>query len=123
MAYLQPKMGHHKIRILTLPFIFFIGFIIYGQFFGNGYFTEIEKINYSLTAVGLGLILVNYFVIKTSRPLQIATAFLSLICLLFSAFFFFQILIGAADGDKNIYILFMIPFVLYLVYAYYELFD
>lgn len=116
-------MGHHKIRILSLPFAFFIAFIIYSQLTGDAYLTELEKFNYSLSGVGLLFILINYFVIKSNRILLIGTALLSFICLCMAAFLFFKILIGAADGFKEIFILFIIPFVLFLVYAYYELFD
>jgi len=116
-------MGHHKIRILSLPFVFFISFIIYSQLFGDVYLTKLEQFNHSLSAAGLIFILVNYFLIKNNRALLIGTAFLSIVCLAVSFYIFFQILIGASGGDKNIYILFIIPFVLYLVYAYYELFD
>jgi len=116
-------LGHHKIKILSLPFVFFIGFIIYSQLFGSVYLNQIEKVNYTLSSVGLLFILINYFIVKNSRILLIGTLALSVICLALSAFAFFKILVGAADGNKNIYILFVIPFTLFLVYAYYELFD
>jgi len=116
-------MGHHKIKILSLPFVFFIGFIIYSELSRNSYLTMLEKNNYTLSSIGLLAIMINYFIVKNNRTFLIATSLLSLICLALSAFFFFQILIGIADGNKNINILFIIPFVLFLVYAYYELFD
>jgi len=116
-------MGHHKIRILSLPFAFFIGFIIYSQLFGDAYITAFEQLNYGISGIGLLLILINYFVVKQSKVFLIGTAFLASVCLALSAFAFLEILVGAAGGNKNIYILFMIPFALFLLYTYYELIE
>jgi len=91
-------LGHHKIKILSLPFVFFISFIIYSQLFGNIYISQIEKTNYVLSGIGILFILVNYFVIKNNRALLIGTLVLSVGCLVLSGFIFFKILIGVAGG-------------------------
>lgn len=91
--------------------------------FGGVYLSQIEKVNYTLSGIALLSILVNYFVLKNNKALLIGNLVLSVVCLSLSAFAFFKILVGAADGNKNIYILFVIPFMLFLVYAFYELYD
>jgi len=73
--------------------------------------------------IALTFILINYFLIKEKRYFLMLTVAMAITALASSAIAYAQILMGNMAGEKNIYILFMLPFGLYLIYFYYELYD
>lgn len=116
-------MGHHKIKILTLPFAFFIYFISINQLLNNEDLYRTDLVCHIANVIALSFILISYFWLKEKRYFLISTAALAITALVCSVIAYVQILMGNMQGTKNIYILFMIPFGLYLIYFYYELYD
>jgi len=116
-------MGHHKIKILTLPFAFFIYFISANQLLNNEDLYRNEYVCHVANVIALSFILISYFWLKEKRYILMLTAAMAVTALSCSVIAYAQILMGNMSGIKNIYILFMIPFLLYLIYFYYELYD
>ncbi len=116
-------MGHHKIKILTLPFAFFIYFISTNQLLNNEDLYRNEFVCHVANLIALSFILVSYFWLKEKRTFLILTAAMAITALASSVIAYAQILMGNMQGTKNIYILFMLPFGLFLIYFYYELYD
>lgn len=116
-------MGHHKIKILTIPFAFFIYFISANQLITNEDLYRHEYVSHVANIAALTFIFIAYFWLKEKRRFLIITAAMAITALASSAISYVQILMGNMVGQKNVYILFMIPFGLYLIYFYYELFD
>lgn len=116
-------MGHHKIKILTLPFAFFIYFISANQLLNNEDLYRNEYVTHVANLIALSFVLTSYFLLKESRNFLIITLAMAITALASSAIAYMQILMGNMGGAKNMYILFMLPFGLYLIYFYYELYD
>jgi len=116
-------MGHHKIKILSIPFAFFIYIISTHQLWTNEDLYRNEFVSHVANLIALSFVLISYFWLKEKRNFLIITAAMAITALASSVIAYAQILMGNMAGEKNIYILFMIPFALYLIYFYYELYD
>jgi len=116
-------MGHHKLKLLVIPFALFIYTItVISLFAKNG-----GPINMSgfglINPIALTFVMLCFYAFKSNQKFLLTTFIASLAAFFYNLYIFLRITFGSIEGEKSISILFLIPFGAFLIYFYYEVFD
>jgi len=116
-------MGHHKLKLLTIPFALFIYAIAaISMFSKNG--GPIDMSGFALiNPIALTFVMLSYYVIKKNQKYLLATFIIALGAFIYNLVSLIRITAGSIEGEKSIAILFLIPFGAFLIYFYYEVFE
>lgn len=117
------EMGHHKLRLLIIPFAIFVylisGFIFFGE--------VSDKYRLGLTdymnPIAITCMFLTFFVLKSNQKFLLFTFLVVLVTFVLNGWNFIQLMAGNMNGEKSLVTLYLIPLGAFFIYFYYEVFD